>query len=93
MDMINRIASKMRDAPKDAVYIWVNQYTELPRRIANDLGRNDLHIEAPYWLQHGWIGKKVSGIILDDSLNLTPEVWKCYERALQSTVQPKKEER
>ena len=49
---------QMLHAPEDAVYIWLNHDLTYPRYLANKLGRHDLHIVGPSYLEYGWRGSK-----------------------------------
>lgn len=47
---------QMREAPQGAVYLWCNNHLSYPRELARHLGRTDLRIVGPSWLENGWIG-------------------------------------
>ena len=45
-----RTTDQMKMAPKGAVYVWLNNNLNYPRRLSETLGRRDLEIVAPSWL-------------------------------------------
>ena len=62
----------MQNAPKDAIYVWVNSRLDYPKRLAESIGRNDLQIVTPYWFDsEKWRGRKFSEIIVDHAATLT----------------------
>ena len=58
---------QMLAAPQGSIYIWCNSSLDYPRHLAAHLGRQDLQIYSPQWLEHGWVGYKFSSVILDHS--------------------------
>lgn len=69
---------QMEDAPQNAIFIWCNSDTYYPKRLAEKLGRKDLRIKSPDWLDYGWRGLYLSGVILDHAVNLTRSQWQGY---------------
>ena len=64
----------MVNAPKHAVYIWVNNQTAYPRRLASMLDRKDLKIVGPDWLTLGvWRGMELTGVVLDHATELNTD--------------------
>lgn len=55
----------MREAPKNAVYVWCNSVLLYPRRLAAAIGRSDLQIEMPSFLSERAFGRNYSGIVMD----------------------------
>jgi hypothetical protein len=45
-----RTTSDMREAPRNAIFVWCNDRTGYPRDLAKHLGRTDLEIYGPSWL-------------------------------------------
>jgi hypothetical protein len=39
-----RTTKQMQDAPQGAIFVWCNEHTDYPRRLAKHLGRADLRI-------------------------------------------------
>lgn len=54
------------EAPRHAVYVWVNFLLNYPRSLAHRVGRDDLEIIAPeHMLRSGFMGRELTGIVLD----------------------------
>ena len=69
-----RTTRQMVNAPKHAVYIWVNNQTAYPRRLASMLDRKDLKIVGPDWLTLGvWRGMELTGVVLDHATELNTD--------------------
>ena len=63
---------QMEASPKGAIYVWCNGQLDYPRRLAEKIGRNDLHIVGPYWLEAGgWHGLVLSGLTVDHAARLS----------------------
>ena len=41
---------QIEDAPKNSVFVWCNSHTYYPKRMAVDLGREDLRVVSKYWI-------------------------------------------
>lgn len=77
---------QMREAPQGAVYVWPNEVLGYPKRLARDIGRDDLQIVSPWWLRAAmWQGMRLSGIVLDHATELTSSLWDSYFRAKAQT--------
>jgi hypothetical protein len=62
----------MMAAPKGAVFIWLSNALEYPKRLAAKHGREDLKVVGPSWLESDkWRGLELYGIILDHAAELT----------------------
>lgn len=57
--------AQMESAPHGAVFIWLTSDTFYPKKLAERIGRTDLEIVSPIWLYHGWIGREISGLVID----------------------------
>lgn len=44
----------MLNAPRHAIYVWCNNHTDHAHRLARRLGREDLRIVRPSWLETAW---------------------------------------
>ena len=44
---------QMKNAPQNAVFVWCNNVLHYPKSLARDLGRDDLEIVPPHWLDDG----------------------------------------
>ncbi|HEX5520197.1 MAG TPA: hypothetical protein VFX29_00825 [Longimicrobiaceae bacterium] len=63
---------QMRTAPKGAAFVWNNHDLQYPKQLAEYLGRTDLRIVRPNWLEHV-AGKSVPAIVVDHAAELTPD--------------------
>jgi len=45
-----RTTKQMKEAPRNAIFIWVNGHLDYPRKLAHSLSRDDLKIVSPEWL-------------------------------------------
>ena len=62
----DRTTAQMLGAPKDAVFVWCNEKLYYPNKLACSLGRSDLKIVGPSWLEsHNNRGLRASGIVVD----------------------------
>ncbi len=66
---------QMEEAPKDAVFIWVNEHLSYPRDLARKLGRDDLFIKSPSWLEKNYYGLSLTGVVLDHAVYLNERQW------------------
>lgn len=68
----SRTTQQMLSAPREAVFISCHaRACDYDRRLAHKIGRDDLRIVEPSWLDHGWYGKILTGIVIDHAANLT----------------------
>lgn len=64
----------MQDAPHGALFVWCNDNLMYPRNLARSIGRTDLRIEGPSWLDSDrWRGLQFSGVVLDHAAPLTTD--------------------
>jgi len=56
---------QMVSAREGAVFVWVNHDTRYAKKLAEHIGRTDLEIVGPQWLENGWIGQSLSGLVID----------------------------
>ena len=61
----------MMAAPKGAVFVWCNDKTDYAIRLARKIGREDLRIVSPAWLEDRWHGLDPPGIVVDHAAQLT----------------------
>ncbi len=76
MRQSGRTTEQMREAPKDAMYVWGSGS---PRRYATELarsiGRRDLRIVSPDWLiGDQWLGT-VRAVVVDHAARLNGRQW------------------
>lgn len=72
---------QMQDAPRDAVFVWCRGELSYPKQLARRLGREDLKIVGPSWLEEGWRGQRLSGLIVDHAAVLSDKQHDLLERA------------
>ena len=80
-----RTTRAMQELPRDAVFVWVNQHLDYPKQLARKLGREDLRIVSPQWLEdRRWIGLDLSALELDHAAReiMTEDQWRAYQDAL-----------
>lgn len=51
MNRPGKTTAAMRAAPANAIYVWVNGHLHYPKMLARMLGRDDLKIVSPAWLE------------------------------------------
>ena len=65
---------QMKEAPKEAMFVWVSEAVTYPTRLARMLGRTDLRIVGPSWITEcRWKGDRYSAIVLDHASRWTEE--------------------
>jgi hypothetical protein len=74
----------MVEAAKGAVFVWVNSHFNYPRALAKRIGREDLVIVSPSFLDddHRWRGRVFTGIVVDHAAFLNDREHENYMRAL-----------
>lgn len=72
----------MEEAPKGAIFVWCNRHVDYAWALAKKLGREDLQIRDPSWLEHRWRGLKLTGVVVDHAARLTNEQWDGFQGAL-----------
>lgn len=79
-----RTTKQMQNAPKGAIYVWVNQHLGWPRDLAASLGRDDLVIVPPSYLDtiDKLAGRTITGILLDHATKLPNRQYDNYRLAL-----------
>ena len=75
MRQSGRTTELMKEAPPGSVYVWVNHHLDYPLALAQALGRGDLQIVSPSWLDYRWRGLQISGLVLDHAVDLTEQQW------------------
>lgn len=61
---------QMQAAPKGSVFVWCNSMLSYPRRLAKELGRDDLVIVGPGFLDERSRGRRASSVIVDHAARL-----------------------
>jgi hypothetical protein len=72
--------SQMRRAPRGAIYVWLNSSMSYPRKLAKDLGRDDLRIVPPaFFDSRSHIWDSTRAVVLDHATVLNSEQLRSYE--------------
>lgn len=78
-----RTTKQIQDAPAGAVFVWCKEHIIYAKNIARDIGRKDLEIVPPSWLEHDhWRGRNLTGLVVDHAAHLTPRQCDGYEGAI-----------
>jgi hypothetical protein len=63
---------QMQGAPQKAIYVWCNNNLSYPKNLTKNLGRDDLEIVSPQFIESDkWRGRLFSEVVLDHALELT----------------------
>ena len=74
---------QMQAAPKGAVFVWCNAHTGYATHLTRKIGREDLKIVSPTWLEwERWRGLELTGLVVDHAAQLTDMQWDNYQAAL-----------
>ena len=73
---------QMEEAPKGAIFVWCNGQTNYAALLARKIGRQDLQIKSPKWLENRWRGLELTGVVVDHAAQLTDRQWDGYQGAL-----------
>lgn len=60
-----RTTYQMTHAPEGSVFVWIAVDLSYPKRLAKDIKREDLQIVGPQWLENGWRGRELKGLVID----------------------------
>jgi len=73
MDRGTGITTKqLKEAPKNSIFIWLDNHLSYPKRLCFDLGRKDIEVVQPSWIESDrWRGRVFGGIIVDHATILT----------------------
>ena len=78
----------MEEAPKGALFIWCNPHLDYPKSLARKLGREDLRIVSPYFLNEGrWRGMTFTGIVTDHAFTPSHEQYGAL-RIMKAYIRP-----
>ena len=73
---------QMLEAPPNSIYVWCDSNLHYPISLAARLGRSDLKIVPPSWLElHVMYGVKLAGIDVDHAANLSRAQWEWWKLA------------
>lgn len=65
-----RTTAQIKDAPHGAYFVWCNDNTAYPTRLAIELGRRDLTIVAPRDVPHVLAGRRKVAVVVDHAAKL-----------------------
>lgn len=75
--------SQIQSLPHGGVFVWCNSQLDYPKRLAATLGRSDIQIVSPSWLEDGrWRGMRLKGLHIDRAANLNDNQWDGYAEAI-----------
>jgi hypothetical protein len=67
---------QMEAAPNGTVFVWVHAEISYPKALAHKIGRDDLEIVGPDWLENDrWRGRTLTGVVVDHAAILTGAQW------------------
>lgn len=72
---------QMEAAPKGAVFIWYG-HTDYAVQLARKIGREDLQIKSPAWIEDRWRGVPLTGVVVDHAARLTDRQGDGFQGAL-----------
>jgi hypothetical protein len=76
---IGTTTKQILEAPRDAVYVWVNDVTGYPKYLAQKLGRTDLKVVPLSWLTgRSWQGFQKS-VVVDHAVDKTAFTVRHYD--------------
>lgn len=70
---------QMLEATKGAVYVWFSNDLSYPRHLAGHLGRTDLQIVGPSWLEWRANVQRATYVVIDHATKLTARQREEYE--------------
>lgn len=61
------------------IFVWCNEQLTYPKSLAVSIGRTDIEIVGPDWLeQERYRWRELSDIAVDHAARLTDRQWDCY---------------
>lgn len=68
-----KTTKQIENAPRDAVFVWVNEHLQYANDIAFMLGRIDIEVVGPSWLRgNEWRGR-IFPLVVDHAFTTVPE--------------------
>jgi hypothetical protein len=78
---------QIKEAPKGAVFVWLNSHVDYPKRLARELGREDLDIVPKSRLTpDNWCGRRLTGVVVDHACQLDDRQWDVYQHIMRPSV-------
>jgi hypothetical protein len=72
--MIGKTTKQLEAASSNTIFIWCNENTLYPTLLARSLGRIDIRVKGPGWLESSR-GCNSAEIVVDHSARLTNRQW------------------
>jgi len=77
--MIGKTTRQLEAASSNAIFIWCNENTLYLTLLARSLGRTDIQVKGPGWLENSR-GHNSAEIIVDHSTRLTDRQWNLVQQ-------------
>ena len=66
-----KTTNQIANAPQGAIFIWDSQHTYYPKNLAREMGRDDLRIVPPSWIEtDAFRSVRLTGVVVDHAANL-----------------------
>lgn len=75
---------QMIEAPKGAIYVWVNDMLDYPKRLAEHLGRGDLLIKSPRSVRLQTVAGRRIGIVVDHATKWTQGISEAWDHLMDA---------
>jgi hypothetical protein len=80
-------SKQIKNAPRRAVFVWVNSHTDYARRLARKLGREDLEIISPGQLTPDrQCGRRITGVVVDHACELSKRQYEVIEQIMVPAI-------
>ena len=80
---------QIRTAPEGATYVWCNEHIMYPHKLAQRLGRTDLHIVGPAWVRDGLWHGTTKPVVIDHAYYFLNDYWDLPTYEMQAYLQHK----
>lgn len=76
-----RTARQMLSLPKGGYFLWLNGFVQYPKDLAKHLGREDIKIVTPYFLEtNDYLQLQIPALRVDHAFSPTPRQYEALER-------------
>ncbi len=87
-------SKQMKNAPRNAIFVWPNILLDYPQKLARSLNRQDLQVVSVQWLcNRKFKDREFPCIILDHTCRLSKTDWSHYWDAIQQCRQKRRLQR
>lgn len=84
---LGKTTKQMMEAPEYAVFVWCNTHLSYALRLARRIGRSDLEVVSPSWIDGPcWRGRKLSGVVVDHATRLTGRQFDALEYEIKPRI-------